>query len=353
MDRPDLTRVDPTVREYIEYLESQVAKSISAPRTRSVRVQEEEIEEPIRNELLLPEPPTTINLLTLSRTAIGKRTLRHEYLRQHRGGMGIFDLDVDEPDRPSALLGVNEGITVLMFTNLAKIFRVPLVRFPQTDIRSKGTYVLDKINLDDDERIVCMLPERASGYIAMVTASGRVRCLRHHLFGEHMRPGSLFFNVKDTGAMVAACWTTGDSELFVLTRRGMAIRFNEKLVNPQGDWCIKLSEGDEVVSVTSVFEDSNVFLLGSDGKGTRRTMSGFAANKSLGGSGKIAMKNEAMVAGLSVTSTDDIFAITRLGKIIRFQTDEIPLTDGVVQGVNCMALRSDSVVAVTSSGLNS
>jgi hypothetical protein len=78
-------------------------------------------------------------------------------------------------------------------------------------------------------------------------------------------------------------------------------------------------------------------------------MSGFAANKSAGGGGKLALKTDHLVAVIAVEPTDDIFAISRLSKIIRFRAGEVPAKEGVVQGVNCMSLRADEVMAVAAS----
>jgi DNA gyrase subunit A len=351
MNRPDLTNTDPEIAAYIKYLEEQLAGKNVVSSSRPRPPVRETAEIPVSTEVLTGEPPTTINIITLSQKAIAKRTLRHIYARQHRSGMGVFDLDVDEPDFPVALASAEEACTVLLFTNLAKVYRVPQSRIPQTDIRSKGTYVLERISLDDGEFPVALLPERANGYIAMVTADGRIRCLRHHLFGEHMRPGTVFFNTRDAGPLASVTWTNGDGDLFLLTRKGIAIRFNEKLVDPQGGLGIRLGTDDKVVAVCPMYEDSRVFLLGADGRGIVRLMSSFIANKSLGGGGKMAMKSDAMVAALTVESTEDVFAITRLGKIIRFKVDEVPETEGAVQGVFCMALRGDAVVAAVQSGI--
>jgi DNA gyrase/topoisomerase IV subunit A len=75
-------------------------------------------------------------------------------------------------------------------------------------------------------------------------------------------------------------------------------------------------------------------------------MAGFAPNKSAGGGGKLVMKADHVVGAAQVESGDDIFAISRLGKIIRFQVSEVPGTEGVIQGFNCMALRADEVTAM-------
>jgi len=350
MQRPNLENVDPVIIAYIEYLESKLPGYTS----RRNIIQAEETEARLSEPAMPAESPTTINIVTVSQNSIAKRTARHLYLRQHRGGMGIFDLDVPFPDSPTFLSVLDEGENALAFTNQAKVYRLPANRIQEGEVRSKGSPLFDRdrMPMESSELPVAILPEKSTGYVAMVSSLGKVRCLRHHLFGEHMRPGSLFFNIKDTGTLVSACWTEGDNDLFILTAKGMAIRFNEKLLNPQGDFGIKLTGGDRVVAISPVYQDSLVFMVGADGKGTIREMEGFAANKSVGGSGKIAIKNEHVVGAVTVTHNDDLFIITQIGKIIRFKADEVPSTDGVVQGVICINMRNDEVVGVTASGLN-
>jgi len=102
-----------------------------------------------------------------------------------------------------------------------------------------------------------------------------------------------------------------------------------------------------VVAITPVRQESGVFLVSSDGKGTVRAMEGFAPNKSCGGSGKLAIKSNHVVAALAIDQAQDIFIISQLGKIIRFRADEVPPSEGVVQGVVCMSLRGDEVAAAT------
>ena len=58
------------------------------------------------------------------------------------------------------------------------------------------------------------------------------------------------------------------------------------------------------------------------------------------------MKTDHLIGALAVTDDDDVFTISRLSKLIRFPTTQVPPKDGVVQGVNCMALRADETVAL-------
>jgi DNA gyrase subunit A len=170
--------------------------------------------------------------------------------------------------------------------------------------------------------------------------------LRYHYFGAALKPGTILYDIREGGAPAAACWTPGDGELFIATRKGNAIRFAETQVPVRGCPGIRVDPDDAVVGAAAVRNDSRVFLLAADGKGTIRAMSGFSANKEPGSGGKVAMKADRLVGAVAVAPGDDIFVISRLGKIIRFAADETPEKEGVVQGVNCMALRSDETTAV-------
>jgi DNA gyrase subunit A len=350
LERPDLSRVDPAVKAYIEALEAEVRRLAqfqpgSRLKSREHTGQNEELFEP--EPLLEPsELPTTLNLVTISAQGMIKRTPRHLYLRQRRGGMGIFDLDTHGDDYPAFLTIVDENQTLLLFTNFARVFRLPLNELPESPVRARGESLTERITFEPDEHLAAVLPNQASGYIALVSQSGVVRTLRHHLFGEYLKPGTPMFNIKETGPLAAACWTPGDADLLIVTTGGTAIRFAEKLLPPKGELGIRVGANDAVAAITAVRPDSGAFLIGADGKGTVRQMAGFAPNKSTGGGGKIVMKADKVIGATQVDAGDDIFAISRLGKIIRFQVSEVPGTEGVVQGVNCMALRADEVTAM-------
>lgn len=335
MKRPDLSAVQPEIRRYIEYLEAQLPNIALHAEATDLAV-----EKPV-----FSEPETTQCIFTLTRSGLCKRTYRHLYSRQHRGGMGVFDIEVSGDDEPVYLSAFDERQVVLIFTNFARVFRFNPRNIEPTPVRSKGVDAFSRLGLEQGERVVAILPEQAQGYVALVSEVGKVKLLRHHLFGEHMRQGINVFAVQEFGLLAAACWTPGHADLFIATKAGMAIRFPEKTVPPTGSLGIRITEQDQVVSITPVQDDTNVFLLGSDGKGTLRMMSGFAANKSPGGMGKIAIRNSQVIGASGVDLDRDIFIITRAAKIIRVNASEIPPTEGVVQGVSCVALRQDSAVA--------
>jgi DNA gyrase subunit A len=342
MERPDLTQAPPEIRAYVEALEAERLRE-AAGRDRDESAQPEADD---ASPLEPSEPPTTFNLIPLSAQGIVKRTPRHLYNRQRRGGMGIFDLETPEADPPAAVLIADEAQSLVVITERARALRLAVNALPASPIRSRGQALAELLPLDPGERPALILADHGRGYLILLTARGYVRIMPAHLVGEKMTPGFALYKSDDFGPPVSACWTPGDSDLFIATRQGLAIRFPEKKMPLPGGIGIRLDPGDEALAIASVRADSGVFLLGADGKGTIRLMSGFNANKSPGAGGKIAMKTDRLIGAVAVKDTDDLFIISRLSKLIRFRANDIPAKDGVVQGVNCMALRADETTAI-------
>ncbi len=341
IERPDLSRLAPNVQAYIESLEAELD-----------RLREQGQAETSSAATLEPsEPPTTLNVITISAAGFAKRTPRHLYDRQRRGGMGVFDLETSKDDPPALLAIADEQQMLVLLTNQARAFRWPVSELLEAPVRGRGQSLTTLLPLVAKERIALAFPDQGKGYIALVSQSGHVRCLRHHYIGENLRPGTNLYNLRDFGPPAAACWTSGEDDLFIATRQGRAIRFAEKSVPLQGGPGMRLEPGDAAVAIASVSAESCVFLLTADGKGTLRLMSGFSANKSPGGGGKSAMKTDRLIGAVAVEEDDDIFILSRLSKIIRFRVAEVPPKEDVVQGVICMALRADERVAVVGSSV--
>jgi DNA gyrase subunit A len=339
IERPDLSGVDPQILAYIESLEAELTQFREGSRSHG-RLTATEPAEP-------SEPPTTICLVTMSKSGAIKRTYRHFYTRQRRGGMGIFDLDTPEDDPPTFMTLADEDADLLFITDFGRGYRLPVTALPASQIRERGQDLSILLNMQPDESVRVVLPAKDEGYVAVLSERGYVRLLRHNYLGKKMRPGTPLFDAGRFGPVAAGSWTTGEDELFIVTKSGKGIRFREKMVHANGSLGIRLERGDDVVAVAGVTEESGVLMIGADGKGTIRLMEGFAENKAPGSGGKTAMKTDHLIGAMTVKDSDDIFVISRLSKVIRFQAVEIPPKTGVVQGVNCMALRADEVTALT------
>lgn len=335
--RPDLTGINQEVVAYIQSLEDEIERLNNHSQLAATETSEAPV---------FYESPGPYVLITATASGTAKRTPMHLYARQRRSGMGIFDLDTTPEDPPALLTIAEEGQTLLMITSDSRAFRLPLSSVQETPVRARGNSIVSKLNLFEGETLAAILPIHAQGYLSLLSKTGMVRSLRHHVFGEYMKPGIPLYDIKSFGPLANACWSPGDGDLLVATRQGRAIRFSEKQVPPQGCVGMRLTPDDQAVSITPVDDSSEVFFLGADGHGTLRKMNSFARNKAPGSGGKNAMATSQLVAAANVDGVDDLFIISRLGKIIRFQVAEVPVKEGVVQGVICMSFRADEASAL-------
>ena len=345
MERPDLNNVAPNIIQYIETLEAKLATTSRSQSGRAERIE---------TDLEPSEPPTTMNIITVSATGIAKRTARHHYFRQRRGGMGVFDLDSDENDPPRFLVSADESAGIVLITDQARAFPIPVGEITQTEVRARGQSIVDNLPLRPDEKIALIIPNQVGSHVVLASNRGQVRRITGHYFGHNLQPGTLLYDIKSGGVPAAASWTTGAHDLIIATCKGRAIRFTEQQVPMRGCLGMRLDGDDEVIGVAGVAADGAVFMLTDEGKGAVRLMSGFTANKAPGSGGKQLMKADKLVGIAEVnvagTSSQDIFTISKLGKLIRFQAHEVPSKAGVVQGVNCMNLRADECTTMTISG---
>lgn len=335
MERPDLSQSTPEIRAYITHLETELAR-LSEGKRRSSPLAEPS------------EPETTLNVITISHRGTAKRTPRHLYSRQRRSGMGVFDLETAETDYPAHLAVADESDNLLLVTSLGRIFRLAVSKIAVGDVRDNGESLAEHIRFHPNEQLVAALPDEGGEYMVMVSERGWVQRIRKSFLGKNLFPGMSFHDVKHGGNITSACWTRGSDELFIGTKLGKGIRFRETQVPERGGCLgVRVDQGDVTMAVTAVIESSGVFLISHDGKGTIRKMSGFRMNKAPGAGAKVALKTDNMIGAVTVKEGDDLFIISDVGKIIRFKADEVPPKEGVVQGVNCMAVRNDEVTAVT------
>jgi DNA gyrase subunit A len=339
LPRPDLSNLTSEILTYIEHLEAEITRLTNSRTSRSA-ARDVEPAEPT-------ESPTTINVITMTASGLIKRTPRHFYPRQRRAGMGIFDIDTDEDDPPTTLNLADQEDTLLVLTDASRVFTFPVASVTETPVRGRGTSFGDLVPIPAGERVAFIGPVKMSGSLVMVSERGYVRVLRHNYVGNN-RPATQLLDVARFGPLVSAGWMDdNEDEVFIATQKGLGIRFKAKMVHPNGSLGIRLERGDSVAAVCGTSDEGSVFLLGDDGKGTIRQMSGFRSNKAPGAGGKVALKAEKLVAALSVKEIDDIFIISKLSKIIRFQAEEIPAKEGTVQGVICMSLRADACVGAS------
>lgn len=333
MERPDLSQLSAEIRAYIEALETQLL-SYAAPKAAKMESSGE-----------TTEPPTTLQLIVATAQGQAKRTPRHLYTRQRRGGMGVFDIEVGNGDHPALLCSADLHADLLMVTDQGRLFRLAVQAVPETPLRGHGSSLHELAGIDGEEKIVALLSADAGQYLNLISQRGWVRRIRQNYLNKSMIQGIRYHKVSEGGYITGACWTDGQSDLLIATRNGLGLRFSESQIPSNGGLGVRIEPTDVAMAICSADDQAGIFLIGHDGLGTIRQMGGFRKNAAPGAGAKLLFKSERLVGVCRYQEGSDLVLISQLSKVIRFSADEVPAKEGVVQGVNCMNLRSDFVTA--------
>jgi DNA gyrase subunit A len=294
-------------------------------------------------------------VVTASEAGYVKSVLAQTYRRQGRGGRGVKGADLREDDLITHVLHTSAHAYLLFFTNRGKVYRVRAHQLPRKERTAKGVLVQSVLPMDPDERIEAIIDTRdyeSHRFLVAFTKRGQVKKTR---FSDYDSRNQVLvaINLADDDEVVAVRATSGDSNLVMATREGMAIQFSEEDVRPMGRDTrgvrgIKLREGDKVVSAATVTEGDEILFLTTGGYGKRTAITEFPL-QNRGGIGVKAMKltrvRGALVAALAVNRDDHIFVTSTDGIVIRQSVKEISRQKRASTGVRVMNLGDETRLA--------
>jgi DNA gyrase subunit A len=294
-------------------------------------------------------------VVTASEAGYVKSVLADTYRRQGRGGRGVRGADLREDDLITHVLHTSAHAYLLFFTNRGKVYRVRAHQLPRKERTAKGSLVQSVLPMEPDEIIEAIIDTRdyeTHQYLVAFTKKGQVKKTKFTDYDSRNQV-LVAINLAEDDEVVAVRATSGDNDLVMVTRDGMAIRFAESDARPMGRDTrgvrgIKLREGDEVVSAAIATDESEILFLTSGGYGKRTVMSEFPLQKR-GGIGVKSMKltrvRGALVAALAVTREDHIFVTSTDGIVIKQGAGEISRQKRASTGVRVMNLDSGTELA--------
>ncbi|MDD2672486.1 MAG: DNA gyrase C-terminal beta-propeller domain-containing protein, partial [Syntrophales bacterium] len=222
---------------------------------------------------------------------------------------------------------------------------------------AKGKAIVNLIQISEGERVAAILPIRefASGrYVVMATKKG---ILKKTDLIEYSRPrtgGIIALSIDEGDELIDVRQTLGDQDIFLGTRKGMAIRFKETDVRDMGRVArgvigIRMDEDDEIVGMEILGEgNGNTIITVSERGFGKRTNIDEYRPQARGGRGLMNLRTVPKVGFVSgirqVTGEEDLMLISNTGNIIRMRVDEIPVHHRVTQGVRLIDLGPDEQV---------
>ena len=302
-----------------------------------------EIEDLIKNENVV-----------ITRTNLGyiKRMTVDNFHAQNRGGRGVKGLHTIDNDYIEDLLMTATHDMILFFTNKGRVYRMKTYKIPEGSRNSRGTAIINLLQLDADERVTALIPCKEydeSKDLFMVTRKGIVKKTSNSQFGNILRKGIIAISLNEDDELIEVKQTQKGDEIFIITRNGMAIRFNESQVrntgrNSMGVRGITLDPDDEVIGAQLNTQGDSLLIVSEKGMGKRSDLSEFRL-QNRGGRGlkcyRITEKTGKVVGVKGVTDENEIMMITTAGIIIQIRMNEVSVRGRITSGVKLINLDED------------
>ena len=250
---------------------------------------------------------------------------------------------------------VNTHQPIMFFTNTGRVYTMKCYQIPEAGRQARGTAIINLLQITAGEKISTMLPMPREGgdyNLVMATRSGIIKKTELNEFRNLRRSGLIAIALREEDELIGVRLTTGEDELMISSRKGMAIRFNERHVRTQGRnsmgvRSMRLREGDEIIDISVVEPDTDVLAITSGGYG-KRTSPDEYREQGRNGKGIRAMnltdKTGDLAALFFVREGEDILMITDDGTIIRARTEDIRRCSRYTQGVRIMRLIGEAKV---------
>ncbi len=312
------------------------------------------------DEDLIPNEPTVI---TLTETGYVKRQSMGSFKTQQRGGKGVRGMTTKEEDTIAHIRYAQTHDNLLFFTNKGKVYRLKAYDISESSRTSKGTAIVNLLNIEGGEKVESFLNYRKDEkkkYVFLTTKTGTVKKSKISEFENIRRSGILAIKLDKGDELAWSKLTTGESDIFIATRLGKAIRFSEKSVrsmgrNTMGVRGIKLLDQDKVISMDVLEENTNADLLTimENGLG-KKTQAKLFRGQGRGGQGiKVAKvtNRTGNVAFAQVLSDNfkEVIITSQKGQVVKLEISSIPRLSRDTQGVILMRFsnENDKVASAT------
>ena len=275
---------------------------------------------------------------------------------QARGGRGVKGATLKEDDIVRRVVFTTAHAHMLFFSNRGRVYKLRAADIPERERTAKGIPIVNLLPLQAGETIQAIIDTRefpGERYLFFVTKNGQVKKTAFDAYDSSRRDGLIALNLKDNDELVRVIETSGDDDIFIVSRSGQVIRFNEKEVRPMGRTAagvrgMKLRAGDEVVSADPGRGD-DALLIVSDGGYAKRTQIAQFPRKGRGTQGvigvKITSKKGAVVAAFMVGLDDEIVVVASNGVAMRTEVKQISSQGRAATGVRLMNLDDGAVIA--------
>jgi DNA gyrase subunit A len=350
--------IQETIREYEAILASE-ARIREIIRTELLDIRDKygderrteiiDAEEEINFEDLIAEEDMVV---TKSHNGYIKRQPTSLYQSQRRGGKGKMAMQTREEDFVEQLFIASTHDYLLFFTNIGKVHWLKVYEIPLAGRAARGKAAVNLLQFQPDERISTVIPIRdfeIDRYLFMATKKGIVKKTELAAYSRPRQSGIIALTLDEDDELIRVGATQGNQDIFLGTRHGLSIRFNEADVRPIGRTArgvigIRLEEDDEVIGMEVLSEGSCILTVTAEGYGKRTVESEYRV-QSRGGKGLINLRltpKTGQVVGIrQVFDDDDIMVMSNQGNLVRLRAADISRIGRNTQGVRLINMDPD------------
>ena len=296
-------------------------------------------------------------VITLTQFGYIKRMSEGTYKPQKRGGRGVSSGNMRDEDFVKELFVTSTHDMILFFTSLGNVFKLKAYEIPEDSRTSRGTAIINLLDLQEGERVTSIIPVEEYDpdmNFLMVTEKGLIKRTPFKEYKNIRKSGIIAIKLNEGDKLIDVHLTKDEEDVILVTKKGLAIRFNEEQVrksgrNSMGVKSIDLSDDDIVVSSDLLCEDKYLLVISENGFGKLTEIAKYRP-QNRGGKGlltyKITKKTGDVAAAAVVEKEDDVMIIADSGIIIRILTEDISIQGRNTSGVKLMNLTDAKVVAV-------
>ncbi len=283
-----------------------------------------------------------------------KRMTEDNFRAQNRGGRGIVGMKPIDEDYIRDLLMINTHGYVMFFTNFGRAYRLKVYEIPEASRTARGTAMVNLLQLNPGEKVNAILPVDSfedNQCVFMVTKNGIIKKTPLIDFANIRKNGLNAINLRDDDRLIEVKTTSEHDKVFIVTKKGMCIEFDEEEARPLGRTAmgvkgIDLNKGDEVIGMQLDHQGDSLLFVSENGIGKRTNLEDFRIQHR-GGKGlkcyKITERTGELVGVKAVTDEHEIMMITTTGVIIQIRMKEVNEYSRITSGVKLMNLDDESV----------
>ena len=298
-------------------------------------------------------------VIAMTKLGYIKRMTVDNFRSQNRGGKGIKGMSTLDDDYIEDLLMTSTHHFIMFFTNKGKAYRIKAYQIPESSRVARGTAIVNILQLEPGEKITAMIPIRDFDhdvYLFMATKRGIVKKTSIKEYDHIRKTGIISINLREDDELIEVKTTNNENDVFLVTKHGKCIRFNENDVRPTGRSSMgvigmTLDEDDEIIGMQLDSQGDSLLIASEKGMGKRTDLTEFNCQHR-GGKGvlcyNITEKTGNVIGAKAVNDSHEIMMITSGGIIIRMPVNGISKIGRYTSGVKLMDIDVENDIKVAS-----